>query len=205
MKKISLLVIGIIAMFGVMLTVNAEAGVTLKCDKTEIAIGDTTNCYVTITNTTTVTSVDITLSTSKYLVISGITANSTAGWVANSANTSGTVYSFDNATGVTGASQVFSFNVTLSEAAKNLSAEDDCGQLCISAVTFNKGNPESVLEGTGTCFSPTVTQETCVGENCDPKNPETGAFMNYLIILGVGVVAIATILIIRRSSKFYRV
>ncbi len=203
MKKINLLIVGILAMFGVMFTVNAQ-GVTLQCDKTEIKIGDTTNCYVTITADTQTTSVSFVLDTSKYLIISGQTANTKAGWTVNQQGTTGSTYSFNNEAGITGTSQVFSFNVTLSEEAKNLGADDDCGQLCISAVTFNNGAPDSVLKGTGTCFAPTVIEEKCVGESCNAV-PETGSFMNYLMIIGAGFIAIATILIIRRTNKFYRV
>ena len=202
MKKINLLIIGILAMFGFMAVASADPGVTLKCEKTEVKIGETTNCYVTITADTETTNVDIALDTSKYLIVSNPTANTKAGWSVNSERTKTGVYSFDNTSGITGSSQVFSFNVTLSEDAKNLSADVDCGQLCISAVTFNKGIADTVLKGTGTCFAPTVIEESCVGESC---NPTTGTFMNYLVIVGAGIIAIATMLIIRRTSKFYRV
>ena len=208
MKKINLFIVGIVAMFGVMFAVHAEPSATLQCDKSTIGIGESTNCYVTIQTDSAISDTVITLSSSKYLIVSSPVANSKAGWVADAEKTKTSTgeYAFKNTSGGTTSSQVFSFTVTLSEEAKKLSAEDDCGQICISAVTFNNGTATmgTILQGTGTCFAPTVREEECT-ENCDPKNPETGAFMNYLIILGVGVGAIAAILIVRRTSKFYRV
>jgi len=209
MKKINLLIVGIVAMFAVMLGVQAQS-VTLRCDKNTIGIGESTLCDVTIDTEAAVTDVVITLSSSSNtLDVSAPTANSKAGWVADIENTkvSSGEYAFKNTAGSTGKSQVFSFTVTLNENARNLSAEDDCGQLCISSVIYNNGSATmgTITKGTGTCFAPTIEEEECVGESCNPKNPETGAFANYLAILAVGIGAIVVILVIRRTSKFYRV
>lgn len=205
MKKINLLIVGIIAMFGVMFAVQAQ-GVTLACDKTTIGIGESTNCTVTIETEAVVTDTVITLDSSKYLIVTAPVANTSAGWSADTTKTNATTgeYAFKNTAGSSNTSQVFSFTVTLSEEARNLSADDECGQLCISAVTFNNGTATmgSIIKGTGTCFAPTIREDECVGESC---NPQTGAFMNYLLIVGVGLGAIAVILIVRKTSKFYRV
>ena len=211
MKKFYLLIVGFVAMFGLMFSVNAAQSATLTCDKTTIGIGESTNCYVTIETEANVTDTVITLRSSQYLIVSSPVANTKAGWAVDAAKTktSSGEYAFANSTsgGVTGATQVFSFTVTLSEKAKNLAADDNCGQLCIGAVTFNNGTATmgTIIEGTGTCFAPTIREEECTGDSCNPKNPETGAFMNYLIIAGVGVAAIAVILIVRKTTKFYRV
>ena len=208
MKKINLFIVGIVAMFGVMFTVHATPSATLSCNKKTIGIGESANCKVEIATDSTIEDVAITLSSSKYLSVSAPTANSKAGWVADASKTTVSnnqyVYAFKNTSGGTTSSQVFSFTVTLLEEARKLSSYDECGELCISAVTFGEATMGTIIKGEGTCFTPVVTEEECT-ENCDPKNPETGAFMNYLIILGVGVAAIAAILIIRRTSKFYRV
>ena len=201
MKRINLLIIGIAAMFGFMVSVSAANGVSLTCDKTQVKIGESSNCVVSITSESPVSAATITLSTSEYLIISNIRANTTAGWSASSAGTSGNNYAFNNTTGSTGG-QVFSFNVTLAEAAKNLSETDDCGQLCISAATFNGNVITGIIPGTGTCFAPVIVDESCVGEDCNPK---TGDFMNYAVIGVVGVFAVAAIVIARKSAKFYRV
>ena len=204
MKKFNLLVIGLLAMFGFTAFVSAENGVSLKCDNNQIKIGQTTNCVVSITTDSAVSATTITLDTSEYLDVTNITANSSAGWTASTTGTNATTheYAFNNTTGSTGTAQVFSFNVTLNEGAKNLSEGDSCGQLCISAVTFDGAKLAGVLQGTGTCFAPTVVVEQCVGENCNPK---TGAFANYIIIGVVAIVALGTILVVRKSNKFYRV
>lgn len=206
MKKINLLIIGLVAMFGFMFSVNAAQGVSLSCDKTTIKIGEAANCVVELTGLeANVSATTIALSTSEYLDITNVTANTAAGW---SASTSGTnaangEYAFNNANGVSGAkTQVFSFNVTLNEGAKNLSEGDSCGQLCISAVTLDGERLTGIIQGTGTCFAPTVVIEECVGESC---NPQTGTFMNYMIIVGIGAIAIVGILISRKTNKFYKI
>lgn len=205
MKKLNLLVVGLAAMFAVMFSVKAQSA-TLACDKTTIGIGESANCTVSIETEQVITDTVITLDASKYLIVSAPVANSKAGWVADAEKTNSSTgeYAFKNTAGSSNATQVFSFTVTLSEEAKNLSAEDDCGQLCISAVTFNNGTATmgTILKGTGTCFAPTIVEDECVGESCNPK---TGAFANYLVILAVGLGAIVVILIARKTTKFYRV
>lgn len=209
MKKINLLIVGIVAMFGFMFAAQAQSA-SLQCDKTTIGIGETTNCFITLETEAVATETVISLSSSKHLSVTEPVANSAAGWVKDDANTrivtGGGIsnYAFKNTTG-TKSSQVFAFKITLLESARKLSEGDECGQVCISAVTVNGANMTGIEVGSGTCFTPTVVEDECVGENCDPKNPQTGAFMNYLIILGVGIAAIAVILIVRRTTKFYRV
>ena len=205
MKKINLLIVGIVAMFGVMLSVQAQ-GVSLKCDDKEIRIGESTNCQIYLETDDVATETVITLSHSQYLGVTSPMPNNTSGWQADPANTNASAgkYAFVNTTG-TKASQVFSFTLTVLESARNLSSYDECGEICISAITVNGAPVGGLLSGTGKCFPPVVVDEKCVGDNCEPKNPETGAFMNYVLILLVGAAAVAVILIVRRTSKFYRV
>lgn len=199
MKKFNLLIIGIVAMFGFMISAKAAQGVSMTCDKTSVKIEESANCYVSFTSDTPVTDISITLSTSEYLGVSNVVANSAANWTSN--GSSGNVYSFKNTTGGT-TGQLFSFTVTLLPGAKNLTENDDCGQICIKEARFNGNILTGVTAGTGTCFMPTVNIEQCVGENCNPK---TGSFMNYVIIGAVTIIAIAAVVIARKSSKFYRV
>ena len=203
MKKVNLFIIAIIAMLGFTINAKAANGVSLSCNKTNIKIGETANCTVSITADVTVNTAAITLSTSEYLEISNVTPNTTAGWSASTTGTNAStgVYAFNNANGKSG--QVFSFNVTLSSKASALSAGDTCGQLCISAATFNEETKlTGILQGTGTCFAPVIEEETCVGEDC---NPETGAFMNYAIIIGSLLIAGAAVVVARKSTKFFRI
>ncbi|MBR1416511.1 MAG: hypothetical protein IJ572_01675 [Bacilli bacterium] len=209
MKKMNLLIIGIVALFGFAINVKAANGVNLSCEKSTIQIGESTTCTVSITSDATINATAITLSTSEYLDVSGIIANTAAGWTASATGTSAAngLYAFNSTTGSVGLSEVFSFNVTLNQSASNLSEGDSCGQLCISAATFDGTALQGIIEGTGTCFAPVIVVPTCQGSECDPKtpNPETGDFMNYVIIIGTAVIAIVAVVIARRSSKFYRV
>lgn len=207
MKKINLLIIGIVAMFGFMVSVNAANGVSMKCEKTQIKIGESSNCVVYVESNAAISEAKITLSASehlgiKYLGVVGSTVkpNSAAGW--SLYNISGDEYTFKNSIGSTGKSELFAFNVTLLDSAKNLSETDDCGQLCIKAASFDGNVIGPLVDGSGTCFQPVIIEESCVGEDCNPK---TGDFMNYVVIGVVGVFAIAAIVIARKSAKFYRV
>ena len=205
MKKFYLLIASFIAMFGFMLSVSAaEQSVSLECGKYDILIGETTNCAIKVTSDVPVTSIMVQVSTSRYLKIDGLKTQT--GWTADASQTTTTStsarYAFTNATGVTGTATVFSFNITLDEGAKNIT-EGECGQMCISWYVINNEDPVTVPPSKGVCVNPSFVEPPC--EDCDPKNPETGAFMNYIIIAGIGVAAIATMFIIRRTNKFYRV
>ena len=217
MKKINLLILGIVAMFGFVFTANAAGIAKIECTNPEIRIGESTNCTVSVgyDGTTPIKTAAITLSDSEYLIISDVRASAAAGWQQDLTGTSTTSgrYSFinSNQSGIATTSEVFSFTVKLSEEAKKLSSTDKCGNLCISKVEVTSATTsaelpfDQILESTqGACYTPVVINEECT-ENCDPKNPETGAFMNYLIIVGVGIAAIAVILIVRKTTKFYRV
>ena len=205
LKKIcSFVVIGLFAIL-FMPTVDAASSATLSCAKKDLKIGESTTCTVYMTYEFTdvaPSAASVTFSTNKYLDISKVTANSTLGWSASGTAT-GTQYSFQrtSTTGITSGTrfELMSFTLTLNQNAKNLGSNDTCGDICISEATIN-----GVKVDTGTsssCFGPTITVEECVGSSC---NAETGAFLNYsLIVLGVGVAFVA-ILVARRSNKFYR-
>lgn len=212
MKKLcSYLIIGLIATFVVAPKAFAANSVRLACTKTQIEIGGSTTC--TVYGTVDFTSEDnapsaatVTFSHTEYLKISNIKANATAGWTntTSSAATSDT-YSFSNSTAATKITsgkefEIMSFTATLDQAAKNLASYDDCANLCISAATFNGS---SVLaSNTGTCYNPSVAVEECVGAKC---NAETGAFLNYSLIIVGGAVAVCAIIISNKKSKFYRI
>ena len=210
MKKLGLFAIGLFAAFGFMSGVKAVNGVSLKCETTTLKLGETTNCTVTVTSEATINAATITLSTSEYLSVSNVTANSAAGWTqaapttsATSATTGGE-YAFNNTVGTTGG-QLFSFNLTLNTNASKLGEGDSCGQLCISAATFNGNALTGTIQETGTCFAPTMIIDKCVGEDCNPKNPDTGTFMNYVVIAGALGLAVLAVIVAKRSSKFYKI
>ena len=201
MKKINLLVIGLIAAFGFSSSVFAADSVSMTCDKKNISIGESASCKVTLNLESTVMATSITLDQSETLDVENVVPNT--GWTQSASTKAGT-YSFNYPTpGINGKTQVFSFDVKLNEKAANLSSTDDCGQLCIKTVTLDGGSMTGITKGEGTCFTPVlVPDEPCVGENCNPK---TGAFANVAAIVGVAFVALGAIVIAKRSSKFYRI
>ena len=205
MKKTCLFVIGVFALFGFMFSVNAESTLTMSCENNKLKVGQTTNCVVYLTADIAVTNIKITMDPSEHLDLTAVTANSAAGWTKDSTGTNEAAYQFafnsTAATGVTGRTPLFSFNLTLNEKAKKLSNGDICGQLCFSSAILNNSTQIPIGKGTGTCFGPAVVNDSPT----TPDNPETGAFMNYVIIAGVGVLAVAGVVIARRSSKFFRI
>lgn len=207
-KIINIFLFGFLALLGFSNVVRAANSASLTCDDTEIKVGESTNCTVNITSEDALSAASITLTTSEYLDISNIKAATSAGWAVDS-QASG-VYKFkaiNTSSGVAaGRTQVFSFTLTLNDKAKNLSAEDSCGQLCISAAAFTTFGGEAltipITTGTGTCFSPTV--ELCTGSGCEPApNPNTGEFANYLVLGLTAFIALIAILVARRGNKFY--
>lgn len=222
-KNLSLAILGLVAMFGIGVKANAAVSATastatLSCNKTTINIGESTVCKVSITPVLDgsgeyVNVANFVLAPSEYLIISDITPNSTAGFTRSTA-ASGNTYAFGTTqttitTGKT--TEVFSFTATLSEEAKNLSSTDNCAQICIEAVSLITNLSDSTGTGLlpstgsnsiGTCYNPVVTEQTCQGDECNPK---TGAFMNVAVATGIGVVAIGAIVLARKSNKFYRV
>ena len=197
MKKVSLFIVGLVAMLGFASSVSAADTATLKCVDKEIAPGESTTCTVSINTAAATTAAKVTLDVSAEISISNVKAGT--GWTDMKAVAP--TYSFEHTTGTTGLAELFSFTLTLSKDAAEKIDEENCGQLCIDTVTFNGGNATQLMQGsTGTCYLPTIIEKTP-----DPKNPETGAFANYAVIFGVAAVAVVSIIAARRSTKFYRV
>ena len=188
-----------------MFSAKAESQVSFSCENNKLKVGQTTNCVVYLTADVAVTNIKITMDPSEQLDLTAVTANSAAGWTKDSSGTNeaGYVFAFNStaATGVTGRTPLFSFNLTLNEKAKKLANGDICAQLCLSSAIINNSTQFPIQKGTGTCYGPAVVNDNPT----TPDNPETGAFMNYVIIAGVGVLAVAGVIIARRSSKFFRI
>ena len=213
-KNINLLIIGVLAVFGVIFGVKADS-LSLSCDKTEIAIGESTNCTVTGDFSVAYASGVVTIDVSEHLAISNVKAGAAAGWSVDASTTSGNKYGFKatNSTvgTTTGSRQMFSFTLTLKDSAKKLSAGESCGNICISAATFTPVGGSSVSwtkSNLGTCYAPTYV--VCQGSGCTPapstpENPKTGEFTDYVLIGGVVVVALIAIIIARKGNKFFEV
>ena len=209
-KKIYLLIVMLIAVFGLSTHVSAASkDVTLTCTPKKISIvggtSETSLCTVSITSDVTVKSVAVKLDSSKYLEIGNIKANSM--WTQSSSSSTSGQYVFNSATssGVpAGEYELFSFTLKLNASVQEIKDADyNCGELCISAAQFN-GNPLTISEGTGTCFAPIVEVEDCVGDSCK-SNPKTGAFTNYVLVGLAIAAALVAIIVARRKNKFFRV
>lgn len=204
MKKFNLFVIAMVAMLGFSMSAKADNGVSMKCDKTTISIGESTNCTVSFTSNVGISTATISLDTSETLDVSNVKANTTAGWAESTSGTSKSagIYAFNNSNTTKPTSgQIFSFTITLnSKAAEILKKGESCGQLCINGAEFD-GAKLTNVKGTGTCFAPTVVDEPCEGPDC---NPETGSFANYAIIAASIIIAGAAVVVARKSAKFFR-
>lgn len=202
MKKINLFIVAMVAMLGFSVNAKAANSIKLECDKTQIKIEESTNCTVSLTLDTDISVATVQLSKSETLDISNVTPNKAAGWTSSTAATPAGTYTFNNAAGKTG--ELFSFTVKLNSKAKELGKDESCGNLCIAAATIKDaaGNAGATPQGVGTCYSPTVVEETCEGPNC---NPETGSFANYAIIIASILIAGAAVIVARKSTKFFRV
>ena len=215
LKKIcSFVVVGLLAVV-VMPKVYAANSVTLSCNDTKIAIGQSTNCTAYLTydytdETLAPKGVVVVLEPNEFLDVTNVKANSTLGWQQGTATetANGMQYQFatSNPTGIQSGkkSELFSFTLTLNQKAKNLSDTNACGNLCINGAVVQTASSQVPIntDDKASCYSPIVTVEECVGPKC---NPETGSFLNYaLVILGIAVAGVA-IVVVRRSNKFYRV
>ena len=202
MKKLNLFVVAMVAMLGFSMNAKAANEISLSCEKTTLKIEESTTCTVSLTLDTDISVASVRLSASDTLDISNVTPNKALGWTQSTTAATAGTYTFNNTAGKSGA--LFSFTVKLNSKAKELGKDDSCGNLCISAATIKdaSGNPGATPQGVGTCFEPTVVEETCVGEKC---NPETGSFANYAIIIASILIAGAAVIVARKSTKFFRV
>ncbi len=205
MKKINLLVIAIIAcigMLGFSADVKAANTASISCKKKTIKVGETTNCTISLEYDSVVNEAVFSLASSDTLDISTPTPNTTAGWQkdATGTNTTSAIYAFKNSQSFK-KGEVFSFNVTLNNKAKELGEGDNCGNLCIDSVVINDAATLNDL-GNGNCYKPTIEKTDCPEPPC---NPETGSFANYALILGSIAIAGVAVVIARKSSKFFRI
>lgn len=203
-KKFNLLLLGISLLFVGSFKANAAGSAYLKCEDQTIKVGASTNCTVYGNSDTDVTEFIASLETSEYLTISNATPNT--GWiVGNRTSTTDPKkqtyhYTFDATKATLTPNKdfaVFSFTLTLAEAAKNLT-QGECGQICLGSAFING----TTVTSNSSCYTPVVDFDKCEGEEC---NPETGAFVNYLILGSGALVALIAIVALNKNKKFYRV
>ena len=202
MKKNILLGFGItlVSLLAFGMKVNAGT-ISLTCEKEDLRKGESTNCTITATGfTEAITSFTAEVE-SNYLQVSDITPNTTLGMSDN--GSTGTMINFaNNSMNTTTSGVIGAFTLTLSEDARDI-GDGTCGSLCLKNVRVNGNYVDNFDEtSNGICKAPGFIEETCEGEDCDPK---TGAFTSYLLLGGGAAVALVAILLVRKNSKFYNV
>jgi len=215
MKKMNKILAAVLVGFIGVGVAHAQTSATLTCEDLKLVPGASTICTVKITpdataaSSTTPTKTFIaSIAQSQYLTMSDVKVNTTAGFSnlkeqTDSTNALTNIISLDYTGTVTADKEieVFSFKMTLSKEAENL-PDGNCGQLCLSSALFDSNSVTLGDDGKPYCPNFSINKPTCVGEDC---NPTTGEFMNYAIIAGVCVVALAAIVIVSKKNKFYNV
>lgn len=193
-KRLSLLALAIFALLVFPGIVNAEAVFQISCDPELPQRGADTTCLVTLQQATEpISNVNIKVEV-EDMKLNSFTADQ-AIWNVGAATTDGfTPLTVKTAGGIT------SGNIGSISATVNMDAVD-CGKVCVT-ITYSyygkEGENTSSFDNHGTSTSCTQTPQTT-------NPPETGSFASYAILAGGAAIAMATISIARKSTKFYRV
>ena len=207
MKKNILLGIGItlVSLLAFGMKVSAAGNIAITCEKKDLRKGESTTCNIVASGFTDVIRTFTADVNSRYLTVSDIRPNTTISMSDNGSTATQFNLRYDglnNGASASAATYLASFTLTLDENAQNV-GDGTCGAFCIQNVKVNDSffvneNPDAE----GVCVKPGFIEETCEGEDCDPK---TGAFTSYLLLGGGAAVALVAILLVRKNSKFYNV
>ena len=203
--------LGIIAAAVVLpITANAEAKFDFDCKMDTLEPGGTTTCSVTVDDYTQegISEATLTATELQDITISGFTANS-GKWSANTL-TEGKAFKvtpIGDSTGISG--PVGEFTIKL---AANPVSEENCGRICLK-VEYYKNNDGKTSDKVLTALTGVYNSGDANDPNCEDitisttgtPSPSTGAFADYAVIIGAGVVAIAVIMLATKKSKFYHV
>lgn len=198
-KKLSMLLVGV---FGIMFfpsIANAAVQFDLKCTPDQPNYGDIVNCQVSLVQATKPIS-QLRMRTTTYNLE-----------VQNTSFASGTTDPWnepvtDSSTGFTTLTSKVAAGVSTGNVA-NIVAKvseqgDDCGNICVEIYYTEVGATTEVKDE-----QKLYTQKVCEKDTTsDPKfeTPETGNFASYAILAGGAAIALATILIAKRSTKLYK-
>lgn len=200
-KKLFTLFIGL---FGIMIfpnIANAAVQFDLKCTPDQPNYGDIVNCQVSLVQATTPISQLRMRTTSYNLEVQNTSFASSASDPWNDPIT-------DSSTGFTTLISKVAAGVSTGNIA-NIVAKvseqgDDCGNICVEIYYTEVGAATEVKDE-----QKLFTQKVCEKNDTptDPKfeSPETGNFASYAILAGGAAIALATISIAKRSTKFYKV
>lgn len=200
-KKLSILIIGLFGMMVFPKFANAAVQFNLTCTPDQPNYGDTVNCQVSLVQSTTPLT-QIRMKTTSYNLE-----------VQNTNYATGAADPWNNpvpdpATGYTTLTSKAAAGVSAGNIA-NIVAKvseqgDDCGNICVEIYYTEFGSTTEGVE------KPQLyDQKVCEKGKTptDPKfdSPETGNFASYAILAGGAAIALATISIAKRSTKFYKV
>ena len=209
MKKLTKLMAIAVGMLMLPFTVNAEAQFTFDCDKSKLEPGGTTQCVIKATDHTdegiSSVTVQVMKDSLKYITVNGFVENSTQ-WSITTKAPESYLYSLKPVVDSAGiqASEVGAYNITLDK-----DAAGDCGTICVKVDYIdNQGNERTALsgerpEGTTTGDQDYSCEDITIDKAVTP--PNSGAFADYAVLIGVGALAVGAILLASKKSKFYRV
>lgn len=197
-KKLSILLIGLFGMMVFPRLANAAVQFNLTCTPDQPNYGDTVNCQVSLVQSTNPITQLRMATTSYNLEVQNTSFASTAADPWNEPVT-------DSSTGFTTLTSKTAAGVTSGNVA-NIVAKvseqgDDCGNICVEIYYTEFGATTEVKDQ-----QKLYSQKVCE-KSSDPKldSPETGNFASYAILAGGAAIALATIMIAKRSTKFYKV
>ncbi len=197
-KKLSMLLIGL---FGIMFfpsIANAAVQFDLTCTPDQPNYGDVVTCQVSLVQATTPIT-QLRMSTMCYnleFINTSLGSGATAHWnePVTDSSTGFTTLTSKTAAGV-------STGNVASIVAKVAEQGDDCGNICVEIYYTEFGATTEVKDE-----QKLYTQKVCE-KSTDPKfeTPETGNFASYAILAGGAAIALATILVAKRSTKLYKI
>ncbi len=187
------------------LAVSAEAVFTFDCAAESLAKGATTTCTIAGESVppeaVSKVAIQVMKDTLDGLTIKSFAPNATV-WQAtknDAINFSYEVTPVSTTSDVTGAFQVGAITVQLTDDA------EECGKICVN-VTYWDGDDEEFEALSGVDTSPKDAEANC--EEVDvvgTPSPGTGAFANYVVLIGSAGVALTAIALSKKKMKFYRV
>lgn len=201
-KKLSILLIGL---FGIMLfptIANATVQFDLKCSPDQPNYGDIVNCQVSLVQSTTPLS-QIRMRTTSYnleVQSTSFAIGATDPWSEPIPDTT-TGFTTLKAKAVAGVSTGNVANIV----AKVSEQGDDCGNICVEIHYMEVGATAESDAGQQKLYNTKACEKATTPTDPKFETPETGNFASYAILAGGAAIALATIMVAKRSTKFYRV
>lgn len=200
-KKLSILCMIIFALVIFPKNVNATAVFKISCNPEKPQRGGDTACLVEMTQSDApVSKINIKVDVLD-MKLNGFTPNETS-WVAGAADSQGfTPLTVKNTTGFTQGS-IGNISATVNQDAY------ECGKICVTVIYSHVGSDDShtyTMNNLGLPDNSCKSTPQPVESTPTPTPPDTGNFASYAILAGGAAIAMATISIARKRTKFYKV